>query len=96
MEPLRQERMVTKFDLSLSLRQVGERITGGVGYATGLFERETVERYVGYLRRLLRGMVRGGRQALVEELALLSEEERRQVLYEWNETEVEYRRAVRA
>ena len=71
------------------MRLEGRRITGGLEYATALFERETVERYVGYLRRLLRGMVEGGRQALVEELPLLSEEERRQVLYEWNETGVE-------
>ena len=89
-EPLRFPRPVAKFDMTLSLQPVEGRIRGGVGYATALFERGTVERYVGYLRRLLKGMVEGGRQALVEELPLLSEEERRQVLYGWNETEVEY------
>ena len=89
-EPLRFPRPVAKFDMTLSLQPVEGRIRGGVGYATALFERETVERYVGYLRRLLKGMVEGGRQALVDELPLLSEEERRQVLYQWNETEVEY------
>ena len=42
---------------------------------------ETVERYVGYLRRLLEGMVAGAGAGMVEELELLSEEEREQVLY---------------
>ena len=30
---------------------------GGVEYATALFERATIERYVGYFRTLLEGMV---------------------------------------
>ena len=90
-ERLRPATHVTaKLDLGLSLRLEGRRVTGGLEYATALYEQGTVERYVGYLRRLLIGMVSGGRQALVEELLLLSEEERRQVLYEWNETRVEY------
>ena len=46
-----------KFDLTLFLRDAGERIVGGLEYATALFERATVERYLGYLRRLLEGMV---------------------------------------
>src|SRR5882672_8434892 len=33
--------VVSKFDLSLMLREAGERIVGGVEYATSLFERET-------------------------------------------------------
>ncbi|HZI75426.1 MAG TPA: condensation domain-containing protein, partial [Gemmatimonadales bacterium] len=48
---------VAKCDLTLWLQESGGRIEGGVGYATALFERGTVERYAGYLRRLLEGMV---------------------------------------
>ena len=49
--------VVAKFDLTLSLQEAGERIVGGVEYATALFERATMERYLGYFRRLLEGMV---------------------------------------
>ncbi|HEU0052834.1 MAG TPA: amino acid adenylation domain-containing protein, partial [Longimicrobium sp.] len=42
-----------KFDLSLALREAGGRIVGSVVYATALFERATVERYLGYLRAVL-------------------------------------------
>src|SRR5262249_20335961 len=35
--------VVIKFDLTLSLRDMGERIVGGLGYAAALFERSTVE-----------------------------------------------------
>ena len=60
LEPLRSSpHVVAKFDLALSLQESGERIVGGVEYATALFERATVERYLGYFRRLLEGMVAG-------------------------------------
>ena len=81
--------VVAKFDLTLSLRDVRERIVGGVEYAAALFERGTVERYVGYLRAMLEGMVAEETQA-IDRLPLLPEAERRQLLYEWNATEVEY------
>ncbi|HYH81021.1 MAG TPA: amino acid adenylation domain-containing protein, partial [Longimicrobium sp.] len=78
-----------KFDLSLTLREAGARIAGGVEYATALFERATVERYLGYVRRVLEAMVEDERQA-VDRLPLLSRAERRQVVEGWNATEAEY------
>ena len=39
--------VVAKFDLTLALRDAGERIVGGLEYATALFERTTVERLCG-------------------------------------------------
>ena len=79
---------VAKFDLTLSLQEAGGKIVGGIEYATSLFERSTIERYAGYLRTLLAGMV--DEEGLVGRLDLLSEREREQVLYEWNETGAEY------
>ncbi|MGH9970309.1 MAG: FkbM family methyltransferase, partial [Pyrinomonadaceae bacterium] len=55
---------VAQFDLSLALRDAGERIVGSLVYATSLFERATVERYLGYLRTLLKGMVEDDSQAV--------------------------------
>ena len=78
-----------KFDLSLTLQEAGDRIAGGVEYATALFERATVERWLGYLRRVLEAMAEDERQA-VDRLPLLSPAERRQVVEEWNATEAEY------
>ncbi|HEU0080232.1 MAG TPA: amino acid adenylation domain-containing protein, partial [Longimicrobiaceae bacterium] len=80
-----------KFDLSISVRETGGRIGGLVTYATSLFERETVERHIGYLRHVLEQMVAGEGQR-VERLALMPEAERRRVVEEWNRTEVEYPR----
>jgi amino acid adenylation domain-containing protein len=86
-------KVVSKFDFSLALREAGERIVGVVEYARSLFEQETVERYVGYFIRLLEGMVmEEGESLVVDRLPLLSQEERGQVLYGWNETSAEYPR----
>ena len=77
---------ISKFDLTLALQGWRGHIDGGVEYATALFERATVERYVGYYRRLLEGMVAAGEREAVQEIRILGEEERRQVVEEWNRT----------
>jgi amino acid adenylation domain-containing protein len=76
-------------DLSLELREEGGGVAGEVVFATALFERETVERYTGYLRRVLAGMAAGETRP-VDRLALLSDEERRLVVEEWNRTAASY------
>ncbi|HEU4885849.1 MAG TPA: condensation domain-containing protein, partial [Longimicrobium sp.] len=78
-----------KFDLSLDLSERDGRIVGGVTYATALFDRATVERHVGYLRRALEAMVADERQPM-DRLALLPEYERRQLVDAWNATDAEY------
>lgn len=82
-------RVVAKFDLTLSLQEVGGRIVGGLEYATALFQRSTIERYLGYFRTLLEAMVGADTQA-VDRLSLLSKVERDQLLYGWNDTRVQY------
>ncbi|HEX6038685.1 non-ribosomal peptide synthetase, partial [Longimicrobium sp.] len=78
-----------KIDLSLSLREAGDRIVGGLTYATALFDRATVERHLDYLRRVLREMVANEHQP-VDRLSVLSESERARVVEEWNRTEADY------
>ena len=80
-----------KFDIELSLAEEGLKIAGGLGYARALYESVTVERWLGYWRRLLEGMV-ADEEAEVERLPLMGEEERRQLLEEWNATEADYPR----
>ncbi|HEX8433205.1 MAG TPA: amino acid adenylation domain-containing protein, partial [Longimicrobium sp.] len=77
------------FDMSISLQESGGRIIGGITYATALFEQDTVERFVAYLRRALEEMVAGERRP-VERLELLPPVERARVVEEWNSTGTEY------
>ncbi|HEX6040676.1 non-ribosomal peptide synthetase, partial [Longimicrobium sp.] len=80
-----------KVDLALSLRATGDRVTGNVTYATALFDRETVERWTGYLRRVLEEMAADEHRP-VERLPLLGADERALLLEAWNRTETEYPR----
>jgi amino acid adenylation domain-containing protein len=82
-------RATAGLDLSLELREDGSGVAGEVVFATALFERETVERYAGYLRRVLTGMAADETRP-VDRLTLLSDEERRLVVEEWNRTEAPY------
>src|SRR6202451_1694981 len=79
---------MSKFDMALMVQESEGRIEGVGGYATALFERGTVERYLGYFTRLLEGMVAGDEQ-VVDGLSILPDEERQQVVQEWNRTEAE-------
>ena len=80
---------VAKFDLTLNLAEIGDCIAGRLEYATALFDRSTIERYVGYLRHVLTAMVADEEQA-VRALPLLSSAERHQMLVEWNATDAPY------
>ncbi|MBW3655690.1 MAG: amino acid adenylation domain-containing protein, partial [Gemmatimonadetes bacterium] len=67
------------FDLTLSLAPRGGRISGDVVYATALFDRATVERYAGCLRRVLEEMAADDSRP-VSRLDLLGEAERARLL----------------
>src|SRR6266545_547438 len=82
----------SKVDLTLFLWETGEsseRIVGGIEYATALFDRATVERYAGYVERVLAAMVADPTQR-VDAVPLLAAAERQQVVAEWNATDAPY------
>jgi amino acid adenylation domain-containing protein len=74
---------IAKFDMELGLAEQGERIAGGLRYARALFERDTVERHVGYLRQVLAAVVADASQD-VARIGLLSAAQRGQMLHDWN------------
>ncbi|HET7463473.1 MAG TPA: amino acid adenylation domain-containing protein, partial [Longimicrobium sp.] len=85
----RPEHATAEFDLTLTLSERGGKIAGSVEYATSLFARETVERWVGYLRRVLEEMA-ADESRPVERLALMPPSERQRVVEEWNRTAAAY------
>ena len=85
LESVELESRTSRFDLHLSLSESAQGLSGSLEYASELFEPATVVRLVGHLRQLLEGVLARPEQRL-SELPLLTEEERRQVLVEWNDT----------
>ena len=80
---------VARLDLTMALGESGGGITGVVEYATSLFDAATMERYFGYFRNLLKAMVADDTQA-INRLPMLDAAERHRVLYDWNETRIEF------
>ena len=78
-----------KFDLTLELDLRPEGIVGRFEYNIDLFEAATISRMIEHFKILLAGIV-ANPQTRVSELPLLTEQERHQILVEWNNTTKEY------
>ncbi|HET7460811.1 MAG TPA: amino acid adenylation domain-containing protein [Longimicrobium sp.] len=88
MEPVRSELKTTKFDLTLSLASKSGDLRGEIEYATDLFDPATVQRMARQLERVLAQVAEDPSRPL-SALELLDDAERRQVLEEWNATDVQ-------
>ncbi len=89
LEGIVQDSHFAKFDLSLDLSEVQGTIIGALEYAVALFDESTVRRYAGYFTRLLQAMVDND-QAVLEQVPLVDERERQQLLFGFNATHVPY------
>jgi amino acid adenylation domain-containing protein len=83
LKPRELRRESAKFDVSLLLHEGEEGFRGALEYSTDLYEEGTARRMAEHYQRLLEAVVRQPEQR-VEELRWLGEEERRQVVEEWN------------
>ncbi|MCG6575987.1 amino acid adenylation domain-containing protein, partial [Pseudomonas sp. AF32] len=81
--PLAQPTGTTQFDVSLSLNDDGDVISGQFEYATDLFEETTIARWGRHLLHLLEAMLDDASQALAT-LPLLDDAQRRQLLETFN------------
>jgi amino acid adenylation domain-containing protein len=77
-----------KFDLSVYLSEGAGGFDGYFEYATDLFERSTVERMIGHWQTLLTGIV-AEPDGPLSKLPLLGEQERRELLVDFNATATE-------
>ena len=78
-----------KFDLTLALTECDLGLRGVFEYSTDLFERATIERMARHFIALLRGIAAHPERS-IEELPLLSKDERARILVQWNRTAAGY------
>ncbi|MBX8615752.1 amino acid adenylation domain-containing protein [Pseudomonas cichorii] len=86
--PVEQASQVSKFDLSLNLGEQGETLVGTLDYALALFDEATVGRYVHYFEQLLQALV-DNEQTVLDQVALVGEQERHYLLEALNATGLE-------
>ncbi|MGZ3459932.1 MAG: non-ribosomal peptide synthetase, partial [Archangium sp.] len=82
------DHQTAKFDITLSFDDTEQGLACVCEYSTDLFEPGTIERMMGQLHTLLRAAVSAPEQRL-SLLSMLGEDERQQLLVEWNDTRVE-------
>jgi thioester reductase-like protein/FkbM family methyltransferase len=87
--PFRMGQQEGQFDLVLEMIEGQESLHGVFQYNTDLFHETTIARMTGHFRILSEGIVATPEQQL-SELPLLTEAERRQLLVEWNDTQIDY------
>ena len=80
---------IPMLDLVLAVLSTVRGLRGWFEYNPDLFEVATIERLAGHWQRLLVGIVEDPARQL-SALPLLTEEERRQVLVDWNDTAADY------
>ncbi|HEY2738987.1 MAG TPA: condensation domain-containing protein, partial [Thermoanaerobaculia bacterium] len=83
--PLELQDEVAKFDLSLTLQRVGDRIEGALSYMRDLFDAPTLDRLAAAFSILLAAVVEDPALPIAQ-LSLLGPGERHQLVIEWNAT----------
>jgi amino acid adenylation domain-containing protein len=78
---------ITKFDLTVFLTDMGEEVWVEMEYSTDLFDSARIERMFGHYQTLLEAVAADPDQRL-NELPILPDAERHQLLVQWNDTTV--------
>jgi amino acid adenylation domain-containing protein len=77
-----------KFDLTLQVQERGGELHGKLRYSTDLFDAGRMERLAEHLRRLI-AAVQADPEQPVSKLSMLTDQERQQLMEEWNDTATE-------
>jgi amino acid adenylation domain-containing protein len=89
LETMALEQRVAQFDLSLVMAEVGGGLRACLDYNTDIFDEPTIVQIARQFQVLMEGIVADPWQQ-VSSLPLLSDEDRRQLLVEWNDTARDY------
>ena len=81
----------TKFDLEFIAAEKSNGVRLSIGYCTKLFKKETIERIYEHYCHILE-TISGNNEILIGEIDILSKCERSKILYEFNDTYVDYPR----
>ena len=89
LEPLKLDLAAAKFDLTLSMDELGDEIAAVFNYSTDIFEAERIHRMAAHLLTLLEDVAEHADKR-ISELELLSTADRERLLENWNDTEATY------
>ncbi|MCP4153200.1 MAG: AMP-binding protein, partial [bacterium] len=79
----------SKFDLTLNAVEEADHLNLYMEYCTKLFKERTIRRYITYFKGLVQTLHRAPNQK-IENIEIITEEEKQQILYKFNDTAVDY------
>ncbi|UCH92156.1 MAG: amino acid adenylation domain-containing protein [Candidatus Aminicenantes bacterium] len=88
-KPYSYEKRTSKFDLTLGVTEIGEKLYFSVVYGTKLFKEETIVRFIDYFKKVMASIINNPGKKLAE-IEIISGEEKNRVLYDFNDTHTEY------
>ncbi|WP_080283458.1 non-ribosomal peptide synthetase, partial [Clostridium botulinum] len=83
------ENKISKFDLTLNALEEDKKLKLNFEYCSKLFKKETIERLSNHYAKVLK-VISNNPEIKLKEIDLLTEKERNQILYEFNDTKVDY------
>ncbi|WP_443659035.1 non-ribosomal peptide synthase/polyketide synthase [Clostridium algidicarnis] len=87
--PYNNETNVVKFDLTLNAMEQGEAIIIDIDYCSKLFNKDTIERLSIHYIKILESIINNN-EVKLSEISIVSNQERDKILYNYNNTKVEY------
>jgi len=91
LKPYPYERRISKFDLTLTAMEVGKQLTFSMEYSINCFETETIRRWIDGFKKIIITLSEK-KDIRISDLEIISEKEKRQILYEFNGTQAVYPR----
>ncbi|MCP4154317.1 MAG: AMP-binding protein, partial [bacterium] len=79
----------SKFDLTLDLQLAGGKLVFTFEYCVKLFKKETIQRFSGYLKKIITGIL-SNPETKIMEIDMLSEEEKKHLVIDFNNTAADY------
>ncbi|MCE7996681.1 MAG: non-ribosomal peptide synthase/polyketide synthase [Roseivirga sp.] len=86
---LAQEQTISKFDLTLFVFEKGGRLKLDIEYATALFKRETIEKFVGYFRKVV-SAITANINTKISDIEIVSDDEKARLLEDFNNTSLDF------
>lgn len=88
-DTFKSEHPISKFDLSLSIFEAGDSISMNFEYATTLFKKETIDKFITWFKRVV-NVVLANSEVKIKDIDLMSVYEREQVLVVFNDTGINF------
>jgi amino acid adenylation domain-containing protein len=83
------EKKQSKFDLTLTGGEFGDKLFFSFEYSTKLFKEETIKRYIKYFRKIISSVLENPGKKIFE-IEIILEEEKGKILFEFNNTDTGY------